>query len=147
VSRILYTIGALLLCHSPSHSLCLAQDITVHVVESGTLKPIPGIDLNLRIDCMNPKRPKAFQQRTDPAGVAVFRAVSLKTDPICIDLFSIAYRSLDLDAVFASPYDAERLKSADKMKNPIITSLPAEVTFHVRKRTLSEQLHFMFRGD
>jgi len=132
---------------STGSMLCHAQDITVHVVESGTLKPVPNIDLNLRIDCMNPKRPKAVQQKTARSGTAIFRTVSTEAAPVCVDLFSIAYDSLDLDAVFATPDDARRLKSADKLKNPIITAVPAEVTFHVRKRSFPERLHFMFIGD
>jgi hypothetical protein len=60
-------------------------------------------------------------------------------------LFSIsyAYAPLQLDYVFVSPDKADQFK---KSLNPIVTALPADVTFHVRKRGIGEILDFIFRG-
>jgi hypothetical protein len=115
------------------------------VVNDDTKKPPKDIDIDLRVDCQNPHRPKALEQKTDVSGTAVFHSVSLAGEPICIDLFSIAYAyaPLQLDYVFVSPDKAAQFQ---KSLNPIITALPAEVTFHVRKRGLGERLDFMFRG-
>lgn len=123
-----------------------AQDVTVHVVEDHTKNPIKDIYLNLRIDCENPHRPKAVQQKTDASGIAIFHSVSLADEPICIDLFSIeyAYAPRQLDYVFIS---ADRVGHYQKSLNPIISMLPSEITFRVRKRSLAERLHFMFMGD
>jgi hypothetical protein len=124
-----------------------AQDITVHVVEEGTQKQVKGVTLNLRNDCLNPKRPKALQQTTDASGTAVFHSVSLAGEPVCIDLFSIAYGYAphkSIDYVFASREKAEQLK-LDKW-NPVVTALPAEVTYYVQKRSFGERLQFLFQG-
>jgi hypothetical protein len=123
-----------------------AQDVTVHVVEEYTKHPLKDIYLNLRIDCENPHRPKALQQKTDATGTAVFQSVSIAEEPVCIDLFSIeyAYAPRQLDYVFISPDKADHYQ---KSLNPIITTLPAEITFRVRKRSLGERPHFMFIGD
>jgi hypothetical protein len=128
---------------------CYAQDITVHVIDDRTQKPLKGIALDLRTDCFNPKRPKASQQTTDASGTSVFHAVSLAGEPLCIDLFSVAfaYAPHNIDYVFASPERADQLKTSDKLLNPIVTTLPADVTFHVQKRSLTDRLHFLFLGD
>jgi len=78
--------------------------------------------------------------------MTVFHSISLTGEPVCIDLFSVAYAYAprQLDYVLVSPDKADRYQ---KSLNPIITALPAEVTFRVRKRSLAEQLHFMFIGD
>jgi len=122
------------------------QAITVHVINDETKKPVKDIYLNLRIDCENPHRPKSLQQKTDASGTAVFSSVSLAGEPVCVDLFSItyAYAPRQLDYVFVSPDKADQFK---KSLNPIITTLPAEVTFHVVRRSLGQRLHFMFIGD
>jgi hypothetical protein len=74
----------------------------------------------------------------------VFHSVSIAGEPVCIDVFSItyAYAPRQLDYVFVSP---DKVGQFQKSLNPIITALPAEVTFHVRKRGLGERLDFLFR--
>ena len=126
-----------------------AQDITVHVIDDKTKRPVDGITLNLRTDCGNPKRPKALQQQTDASGSTVFRSVSLTKPPVCLDLFSITYTSLNLDYVFETP---EQLKESgyspvNGVGNPVVTTFPADVTFHVQKRSLADRLRFLFVGD
>jgi len=127
-------------------SACRAQDIKVDVVDSKTSKPVADIRVALYRDCMGSKHSKAIEQRTDQAGASVFQGLSLADGPICIVLLTATYQPLDLDAMFASPDDAKRLNPDRKLLNPIVTSLPAEVTFHVRRRTIGEQLHFLFIG-
>jgi hypothetical protein len=124
---------------------CGAQNITIHVINDDTQRPVKGVTLNLRADCLNPKRPKALQQRTDASGKAVFNSVSLAGEPICIDLFSVAYEFVPYkttDYVFASPEKAKQLR----LQNSVLTSLPADVTYHVQKRPLGERLRFLFLG-
>jgi hypothetical protein len=126
---------------------CYAQDITVHVVDDDTHRPLKGITFNLRTDCLNPKRPKALQQTTDVSGTAIFHSVSLAGEPVCIDMFSITYRYVpnkSIDYVFASREKAEQLKLSKW--NSVVTTLPAEVTYYVEKRSLSERLQFLFVG-
>jgi hypothetical protein len=126
---------------------CHAQDITVHVVDDDTQKPIKGITLNLRTDCLSPKRPKALQQKTDAFGTAVFHSVSLAGEPICIDTFSVIYgyaAHKSIDYVFASREKVEQLKLGKW--NSVVTALPAEVTYYLQKRSLGERLQFLFQG-
>jgi hypothetical protein len=127
---------------------CFAQDITVHVVEDKTNKPISGVTLNLRTSCLSPNRPAALQQQTDASGVTVFHTVSLAKPPVCLDLFSITYSSLNLDYLFETP---DQLKESGYVPisgvgNPVITTFPADVTFRVQKRTLAQRLEFLFQG-
>jgi hypothetical protein len=105
-----------------------AQDVTVHVVEEHTKHPLKDIHLNLRTDCGNPHRPRALQQKTDATGTAIFQSISLAGERLCIDLFSIkyAYAPRQLDYIFVSPENADRYT---KSLNPVVTTLPAEVTF------------------
>src|SRR4051812_40763928 len=123
---------------------CYGQDITVHVINDKTQKPVEGISALLRTDCKNPKRPKALEQKTDATGATVFHSVSIAKEAVCINLFSIAYKYAPhtLDYMFVSPEQAERYKSL----NPVVTTLPALVTFHVQKRGFGERLELLFRG-
>ncbi len=68
---------------------------------------------------------------------------------MCIDLFSIAfaYAPGTIDYVFATEQQALHLKTDDKLLNPILTRLPADVTFYVQRRSLADRLHFMFVGN
>jgi hypothetical protein len=121
-----------------------AEDITVHVVETATLKPIAGTDIVLKSGCMHSVRPKVQQQKTDSAGTTIFHDVSLSGLESCVVVDSVSYASLDLPYIFASPQEAQNL---GKSLNKVVTTLPAEVTFHVRHRTFSERLHYIFRFD
>jgi hypothetical protein len=126
---------------------CTAQDITVHVIEKSSQKPVEGVYLNLRLDCQNPHRPKAQQQKTDGSGTPVFRSVSFARAPACMDLFSVEYASLDLDYIFGLPGQIQGMNETGKLLNPVITAFPADVTYHVRKRSFAERLHFLFAGE
>lgn len=127
---------------------CFAQDITIHVVEDKTNKPVSGVTLNLRANCLSQNRPAALQQQTNAMGAAAFHAVSLAKPPVCLDLFSITYFSLDFDYLFETP---DQLKESgyipkNGVGNQVITTFPAEVTFRVQKRTLAQRLEFLVQG-
>ena len=125
---------------------CYAQDITVHVIDDRTQKPLKGISLLLWKDCESPNRPKALVQKTDATGTTVFHSVSLASEPLCIYPFSVVYGSAPawtFTYVFVAP---EQAKQFDKVPNATITLLPADVTFRVQKRSFGEQLQFLFQG-
>ena len=124
---------------------CHAQDITVHVIDSRTQKPLKGLSILLHKDCENPKRPKALERKTDSTGTVVFRSQILTPEPICINPFSIeyAYAPRTIDYIFTTP---EQAKKKSKSLNPIVTALPAEIEFPMQKRSLGEQFQFLFQG-
>jgi hypothetical protein len=64
-----------------------------------------------------------------------------------MDLFSVDYASLDLDYIFGMPGHLQGLSETGKLLNPVVTSFPADITFHVRKRSFAERIHFLFVGD
>jgi hypothetical protein len=124
--------------------VCRAQDITVHVVEAATQQPINGMDLVLKSGCMHSVRPKLLQQKTDSAATSIFHNISLSGPESCVSVDSNSFASLDLPFIFASPEEAQNL---GKSLNKVQTTLPAEITIHVRHRTFSERLHYIFRFD
>ena len=123
-----------------------AQDITVHVMEENSGKPVRGITLNLRRRTFHMDRPDSEQKTTDRSGTAVFNAEQLSSIPFSIDLFSIPYSQTNLDFIFMTPESALERKALH-WTNPVITALPANITFQVKKRTLLERLDLLFRGD
>jgi hypothetical protein len=101
------------------------HNITVHVVEARTGKPLPHITINLRLG-QYPGR-KTLQQNTDSQGAAYFYLQPPLPDGVSADAFSIRYHAIQAD--------------------PEISSLPQEVTILVRRLTFLQSLHFMFAGD
>jgi hypothetical protein len=93
---------------------------------------------------MHSVRPKVMQQKTNFAETAVFHGVSLAGLESCVVLNSVSFASLDLPYIFASPQEAQDL---GKSLNKVVTILPAEVVFHVRRRSFAERLHYIFRFD
>ena len=130
-------MGLLLRC-----SLVYAQNITVHVVDWKTGQSIKRVDIDYRDDCLSQKPPKGFSQKTNASGTTIFRNYKVTSTPFCLSTFSIAYASHTLDYIFMAPN-----LLGPKNLNPVVTSLPADITFKVKKRSLAEQLHFIFIGD
>lgn len=101
------------------------HNITVRVIEASTSKPLPHITVNLRLG-QYPGR-KTLQQSTDSQGAAYFYLQPPLLEGVSVDAFSIRYHAIQAD--------------------PMISSLPQEVTISVRHLTFMESLHFIFLGD
>jgi hypothetical protein len=100
-------------------------NITVHVIEQGTSKPLPNITITLRLG-QYPGR-KTSQQKTDSQGAAYFYLQPPLPDGVSADAFSTHYHEIQAD--------------------PQITSLPQEVTIPVRRLSFMQSLHLIFAGD
>jgi len=119
-----------------------AQDITVHAIDFNSGKPVKGIDIDFRDDCLSRNPPKGFSQKTNNTGITVFRNYKISDKPFCLSVFSIEYASRTLDYIFISPG-----LMSPKSLNPVISSLPSDITFKVQKRSFAQQMHFIFVGD
>jgi hypothetical protein len=101
------------------------RNVTVHVVEANTGKPLSDVAVNLRLGDSPGRR--TLQTKTDSNGIAYFYITQPLPHTVSVDAFSIHYHEIEHD--------------------PIITSLPQEVTIPVRRLSVLESLHFLFVGD
>jgi hypothetical protein len=114
---------------------CAAQELTMHAIEDGTNKPLRDIPITLRYNCkavgsgatLKWQGCKSITRRTDKTGTAYFpEAGSLP----------------DIDDVYSLPI-TYGMTCCDVQPK----SFPSEATMKFRKRTLAEQLHWIFVGD
>jgi hypothetical protein len=123
--------------------ICQAQDLTVHVIDQHSKQPLANALVRLHYGCWHSMRQIEIKQKTNDAGIAIFHSVSLKPLEFCITPDSDAYDTREL-YVFASPEDAQNYT---KSLNTVFTTLPAEVTFHVRQRSFAERVRNIFRWE
>ncbi|HEV2576365.1 MAG TPA: hypothetical protein VGU25_04050 [Acidobacteriaceae bacterium] len=131
-------LGIIVVCFAcvlPLSKSAEAQGLTIHAVEDGTNKPLRDIPITLRYNCtpvdsglkLKWHGCKWIQRRTDKAGIASFpEAPSLP----------------NIDDVYSLPI-TYGMTCCDVQPK----SFPAEATMKFRKRTLAEQLHWIFVGD
>lgn len=135
---ILALSAALLMC--TAH----AEDLKVTTLsEDGNHHPVPNVLIRLHYGCWHSMRPIELKQKTGPDGVATFKSVTLSPLEFCVspdDTFEPQERGY----LFTSPEDAKNfLTSAEEVR----TTLPAEITFHVRRYTFWEWLRNFARYD
>jgi hypothetical protein len=122
---------------------CVAQDLTVHVVtDSSHPKPIRGVAVQLFPGPAMPGRRRVVEQKSDSNGVVIFRNVDLSSIAWSVSVFNLGTTAIDPVVILCRPENA----STQGGVRPTITSLPAEITLHVRKRGLGERLQYMFVG-
>lgn len=131
-------LGIVVLCFACVPLLCKtaeAQGLTIHAVEDDTDKPLRGIPITLRYNCtaigsglkLKWHGCKWITRRTDKAGDAYFpEAPSLP----------------DIDDVYSLPI-TYAMTCCDVQPK----TFPSEATMKFKKRTLAEQLHWIFVGD
>ncbi len=128
-------------------SCCLqslrADDLTVKVLDQTTGKPVTGALIRLHYDCWHSVRPTELKQRTDASGVAIFRSLSIGPREFCV-FPDYAFAATEQQFAFTSPQIKASLIG---QPSHALTSLPSEVTFHVRRLSLSERLRNLFRYD
>jgi hypothetical protein len=88
-------------------------------------------------------RPIELKQRTNAAGVAVFHSVSLSPHEFCV-FPDYAFQVQEQPYLFASPQETPNY---NKYGGQVLSTLPGQVTFHVRHLTLSERIRNLFRYD
>ena len=120
-----------------------AGDLTVKVLDQTTGKPVSDALIRLHYDCWHSVRPTELKQRTDASGVAVFHSLSIGPREFCI-FPDYAFAAMEQQFAFTSLQAAASLIG---QKEHVLTSLPSEVTFHVRRLSLSERIRNLFRYD
>ena len=123
---------------------CRGQDLTVHVVDQQGKRPVVNAVVRLHYGCNHSMRPIELKQKTNADGVAIFHSVSLSPLEFCVFPDLDTYASQELPYLFTSPQDA---RNEAKSLNKVFTTLPAEVTFHVRRRTFFERLRHLSAYD
>jgi hypothetical protein len=121
---------------------CRAQDLTVHMIDETSKQPVGNALIRLHYGCWHSMKPVELKERTDSNGVAIFKSVSLSPLEFCV-FPDYEYASQEKAYVFTSPEDAQsHSKTLDIEK--VSTALPANITFHVRRYTLAEQIKTFF---
>ncbi len=121
--------------------VCRGQDLTVNVVtDQSSHKPVSGVAVQLFPQPAMSGRRKVITQKSDSNGVAVFHDVDLTSIAWSVGISNLASQA---DQVFTlcRPENA-----SSQHVQPTITSLPAEITLHVRKRGFGEILQYLFLG-
>lgn len=117
--------------------------LTVHVVENGSNKPLSNVLVRLHYGCAHSMHPVELKEKTNAAGVATFPSVSLSSLEFCV-FPDYAYESKEQQFMFTSPQDTPMY---EKYINKPLTALPADITFHVRRYTFGERVRNLFRYD
>lgn len=120
-----------------------AQDLTVRVLDQNSQKPLASVLVRLHYGCWHSMRPVEVKERTNASGIAVFHSPSLKPLEFCV-FPDYAFASQEQPYVFTSPEEA---RGFSKYSGTVISSLPNEVTFHVRRLSLSERIRKLFSYD
>jgi hypothetical protein len=123
---------------------CRAQDLTVHIIDQQTKQPVVDAMVRLHYGCDHSMRPIELKQKTNTAGIAIFQSVSLSPLEFCVFPDLDAYASQELPYFFSSPQDAV---NQAKSLNKVFTTLPAEITFHVRRRNFFERIRHLSAYD
>jgi hypothetical protein len=119
-----------------------AQDLTVHVVtNSASPKPMAGVAVQLFPQPMMPGKRKVIFEKSDQRGLVVFHNIDLRTLAWSVSIYNLATVGTDPVVILCRPENAQ-----SQYARPTVTSLPADITIHVRKRGLGERLEYLFRG-
>lgn len=135
----IFTLGLMTLAVS-----CCAQDLTVHVLDQQTKRPVVNAMVRLHYGCDHSMRPIELKQKTNADGIAVFHSVSVSPLEFCVFPDLDAYASQELPYFFTSPQDAV---NQTKKSNKVFTTLPTEVTFHVSHRNFFERIRHLAAYD
>jgi hypothetical protein len=123
--------------------LSRAQELTVHVINEASKQPVSNALVRLHYGCTHSMRPIELKQKTNAVGMAIFHAVTLTPYEFCV-FPDYAYASQEQPLLFASPREAENY---NKYAGKVFTTLPAEVSFHVRRLSVAERIRNLFRND
>ena len=114
-------------------AIASAQSLTVSVVDEHTGRPLKNVPVSIRYNFMEPRRALKGEFKTVKAGLdgrAVFPDVHIPAGGFSVSVFSMGYRSAELEPVFF-PQGTDR-----QLMNPQFTSLPAQITIRAHKNTL-----------
>jgi hypothetical protein len=126
--------------------VCWAQDLTIHVViDSSHPKSISGVAVQLFPQPFMSGSRKVITQKSDSNGVVVFHNIDLTSIAWSVGIYNLGTTATDPVVILCKP-ENERSQGFLKGLQPTITSLPAEITLHIRRRGFGEQMEYLFRG-
>ena len=88
---------------------------------------------------------KVITQKSDSNGVVVFHNIDLTSIAWSVGIYNLGTTATDPVVILCKP-ENERSQGFLKGLQPTITSLPAEITLHIRRRGFGEQMEYLFRG-
>jgi hypothetical protein len=121
-----------------------AQNLTVHVVtDSSNPKPASGISVQLFPQPRMSGSRRLIREKSDKSGTVVFQNIDLTSIAWVVGIDNLGTVATDPAVILCRP---ENLFSQGFPRDfvPAITSLPAEITFHIRKRGFKEQMQYLF---
>jgi hypothetical protein len=123
-------------------AVLVAQDLTVHVVtDSSHPKSVAGIAVQLFPQPSMPGSRKVIIEKSDSSGKVVFHNIDLTSIAWSVGIYNLVTMSTDHTLILCRPENA-----SSQGVRPTITSLPADVTLHIRRRGFGERLQYLFVG-
>ena len=120
-----------------------AQDLTVHVLDQNTKMPVADALVRLHYGCWHSVRPVELKQKTDASGIVVFHSLSIGPREFCV-FPDYTFEAQVQQFAFTSP---EVASTYGGHSGHVFSSLPGDVTFHVRRLSLSERIRNFLRYD
>jgi hypothetical protein len=118
-----------------------SQDLTVKVLHQDSNAPVSNALIRLHYGCWHSMRPIELKQKTNAQGIAIFHSLSLTPHEFCVFLDRDVFASAEQTIAFSSPSEAAQYS---KFSGTIKTTLPAEITFYVRRLSFGERLRWLF---
>lgn len=117
--------------------------LTISVIETGTHKPLHGVEVLIRYNFLEPRRAKKtelFYAKTNGSGIASFRYLPATSECFSISVWSVSVGNDELEPVICP------LGRKSGLANPTFEGLPQSVTVHAHRRSLGERLKMIYPG-
>lgn len=117
--------------------------LTVGVIESGTHKPLHGVEVVVRYNFLEPRRARKKEllyAKTNESGIASFRDLPAPSECFSITVWSVSIGNDELEPVICP------LGTESGLANPTFEGLPQSVTIHAHRRSLGERLKMIYPG-
>jgi hypothetical protein len=127
-----------------STAMSSAQSLTVHTLDEKTGRPMKGVPVTIRMNFMEPRKAKKGEVitiKSDEGGKTEFSNLTLNNGGFDVSVFSMSLQGVGLPPVFFPPDVVDK-----KLMNPTYTSLPADITVRVHRRSFRERLELIYPG-
>jgi len=117
------------------------------VAANSTPRTVSGIAVQLFPQPAMSGRRKVISQKSDSNGVVVFRNIDLTSIAWSVGIYNLSSQATEPDVIICRPENASSQGLSFGYLGRTITSLPAEITLHIRKRGFGEQIKYLFVGQ